>query len=654
MKSRHGIDKISRFMAVLIFSTCVITACSNDSESDNGNNQPPQLSLTLQSSAPLGQPTNIAADRYIKNGLYVIGTQGLVDSNDGGTDGAVAHPTPEFSSTNTQVSGVDEADRIEYDGEYLYVANLPSWDSQSGIENSVSVFKRDVDFALQSIANIPLESDVEISGMYLHENSLGVITRVFGFYPLEDALIVSSPWQNPDNDTRIDIIDVSTPETPAKTHQVSVDGGLISSRRIGNDLYLALQYVPYVEGLPSVNSSNSSLVNYYRYLLQLDNDVLAPQITINAQTLPLYDINDCLLPENAGPQNGHIQMVSVVKIDMTSPTSYSALCMVVEARGLYMSSDNLYLHAQQNRDTVFHKISLQDDIAYQASGKVNGMFGWRSAPQFKMAEKEGHLMAVTSEGIWEDDPEHYLHVLQQQGSELIEVATLPNSNEPAPIGKPGEDIYAVRFYEDKAYVVTFERIDPLYVIDLSSVDAPVIKGELNIPGFSSYLHPMENGLLLGVGQQVNVENIPLPGEQPSTTPIEEGMKVSLFDVLDPENPILLDEYVWADSYTPAEYDHRALSVLKTEQGYRFAVPSESWTTIDEAWTLQYSLHMLEVNSDTRTLSLVDSVEKAPEEENYYGSYDDRSVLHDDHVYYIRGNIVFHTLWEEGAPVTGPF
>ncbi len=82
-------------------------------------------------------------------------------------------------------------------------------------------------------------------------------------------------------------------------------------------------------------------------------------------------------------------MVSVVKIDMTSPASYSALCMVVEARGLYMSSENLYLHAQQNRDTVFHKVSLQDDIAYQASGKVNGMFGWRSAPNSRWLRKRG-------------------------------------------------------------------------------------------------------------------------------------------------------------------------------------------------------------------------------------------------------------------------
>lgn len=165
-------------------------------------------------------------------------------------------------------------------------------------------------------------------------------------------------------------------------------------------------------------------------------------------------------------------------------------------------------------------------------------------------------------------------------------------------------------------------------------------------------------MLLGVGQQINVDNIPMPGGQPASTPVEEGMKVSLFDVLDPQNPILLQEFVWADTFTPVEYDHRALSVLKTEQGYRFALTSESWSADGEYWALQYALHMLEVDSDERTLTIVDSVNLNPDEnsdyENYYGSYEDRSLLHGDHVYYLRGNNLYHTQWLHGAPLDGPF
>lgn len=156
----------------------------------------------------------------------------------------------------------------------------------------------------------------------------------------------------------------------------------------------------------------------------------------------------------------------------------------------------MYLHATQGNDTVFHKVSLDNGIEYQATGKVQGIFGWSSSAQLKMSERDNYFMALTTQGLLADDPEHYLHVLKQQGRQLVEVTTLPNDNEPSPIGKPGEDVYAVRFFDDKAYVVTFEQIDPLYVIDLLDVEAPFIRGELTIPGFSSYLHPMENGLLL--------------------------------------------------------------------------------------------------------------------------------------------------------------
>ena len=663
MKSEHGIDKISKCMATLIFSTCVITACSNGSDSGSIENQAPQLSLTPSSSSPLVQSAGIDADMYIKNGLYILGTQGLSESGDASAD-APPTPTPNFSSTNIQISGVDEADRIEYDGAYMYVAQLPtavmsSDEAPLEMSNSVSIFQRDANFSLTPIADIPLDTDAPISGIYLNEDNLGILTSTFDYYPVDVASTETSLWQNPDIETHIDIIDVSTPELPAKTYQISVDGSLIDSRRIDNDLYIALQYVPHIGNLPAVNSSDKSRLNYYQHLLLLDDEDLTPQITINDQTLPLYDINTCLLPENATSKNGHVQTVSVLKINMASPENYSAKCMVVEAHGLFMSNENLYLYAQQYNDTVFHKVSFNDDITYEASGNVKGIFGWNSAPQFKMAEKDGHFVTVTSEGLWDGSPKHYLHVLQQQGSQLVEVATLPNNDAPAPIGKPGEEIYAVRFYKDKAYIVTFERIDPLYVIDLTAVEAPVIQGELSIPGFSSYLHPMDNGLLLGVGQQINVGNLPMPGGQPATTPVEEGMKVSLFDVLDPQNPILLQDFVWSDSYTPVEFDHRALSVLKTEQGYRFALPSETWSTDGEYWALQYALHMLEVDSDERTLTLVDSVNHNPgdensDNENYYGSHEDRSVLHGNHVYYLRGNNLYHTQWLQGAPVDGPF
>ena len=650
MKSKHGIDGISKCMAVLIFSTCVITACSSGDGGDE--EQAPQLTLTTSTDSPLGQSPHISASQYVKNGLYLVNVQQRESSSDGSGD--VAAEAPEFSTTTTQIDGVDEADRIEYDGEYFYVANLPTWDSQSGIENRVRILKRQNDFSLDVIADIPLESEQEMAGMYLHDKRLGVITRKFGYYPLEDAVATSSPWHSPDNDTQIEFIDVTLPNAPTTPHKVKIDGRLISSRRIGNDLYLAMQYVPFADNLPAVDDTTSSRIKYYQHLLALDNASLVPHITINEQSSPLYDLDSCLVPENASNKNGHVQMLSVVKIDMSSPSTYSALCTIVEAHGLFMTHNNMYLHATQGNGTVFHKVSLDNGIEYQATGKVQGIFGWSSSAQLKMSERDDYFMALTTQGLLADDPEHYLHVLKQQGRQLVEVTTLPNDNEPSPIGKPGEDVYAVRFFDDKAYVVTFEQIDPLYVIDLSDVEAPFIRGELTIPGFSSYLHPMENGLLLGIGQQVIGANIPSAGEQPMTTPVEDGMKVSLFDVVDPENPILLNEYVWPDTYTGAEYDYRALSVLKTPTGYRFALPSEAWISDEGIFSIHYALQMLAVDSEERTLSLVGSITQPQDNDNYYGSYDDRSVLHGDHVYYLRGNNIYHSLWQQEPVIDGPY
>ncbi|WP_394221827.1 beta-propeller domain-containing protein [Alteromonas gracilis] len=651
MKSKHGIDKISKCMAVLIFSTCIITACSSG-DNDEVIEQPPQLSLTTNSDTPLGTSPNITASEYVKNGLYIVGTRQVTAP----IGGELSTPASEknFSLTNTQIEGVDEVDRIKYDGDYVYVANLPELDEQKGYVKNLRILKRQNDFALKRVAELPLASERIVSGLYLNENYLSVISSFDPGYITNGITASTSPSYDYEDETFIDIINVARPEFPERDFQIQIDGRLISSRKIGNHLYLAIQYLPSMNKLPAVDNSPASLLNFYKHIQALDNEFLVPEITINDQSLPLYTLDECLIPENSENLNGHTQLVSFLKIDMTSPLDYSALCAVVEAQGLFMSHENVYLHAEQEEETIFHKISFANGLEYQATGKVAGTFGFRSTPQLKMAEREGHFIALTTKEQWSEDPEHHLHVLKQEGQELVEVASLPNSDNPSPIGKPGEDVYAVRFFDDKAYVVTFERFDPLYVIDLSDLEAPTIQGELIIPEFSNYLHPMENGLLLGIGQRTSFTAQPVNDEQPATTPIEDGIRVRLFDVLDPENPVMLDEFVWPDSYTGAEYDYRSLSVLKTSNGYRFSLPLETWSGGNDGWSLTYSLKLLEVDNNTRSINLENSMTFKYDEENYYSSYDDRSILHGDHVYYLRGNAIYHTKWQKNSPVDGPF
>ena len=181
-------------------------------------------------------------------------------------------------------------------------------------------------------------------------------------------------------------------------------------------------------------------------------------------------------------------------------------------------------------------ISAPDDIAYQASGSVSGFL----LNQFSMSERDGDLR-VASTGLEFDDPQgeqSYVTVLRPDGDELAEVGRLGD------LGR-GERIYAVRFLGDTGYVVTFRQVDPLYVVDLSEPSQPTLRGELKINGYSAYLHPVGEGLLLGVGQDATDEGQTL------------GTQLSLFDVNDPAQPVRLHQYHLAGANSDAEFDHHA-------------------------------------------------------------------------------------------------
>jgi DNA excision repair protein ERCC-4 len=138
------------------------------------------------------------------------------------------------------------------------------------------------------------------------------------------------------------------------------------------------------------------------------------------------------------------------------------------------------------------------------------------------------------------------------------------------LGKPNESIYSVRFIEDKAYVVTFEQKDPFIVIDLSNATDPRPIGELELPGYSSYLHPIEiDGvkLILGVGQDVN-----------ETTGWTTGVKISLFNITDPENPVETFSFVDQNAYSNAQHDFHSFRYLPLTQKLILPQSEYTWTS----------------------------------------------------------------------------
>jgi len=150
-------------------------------------------------------------------------------------------------------------------------------------------------------------------------------------------------------------------------------------------------------------------------------------------------------------------------------------------------------------------------------------------------------VVVTDENPWwgsSDVPDTAVVTLQRRGDDLVEIGSVDG------LGK-NERVYAVRFIEDKGYVVTFRQVDPLYVVDLSNPTDPEVNGELKINGYSAYLHPIGVDMLLGVGQDATDEGR------------TQGTQISIFDVSDPTDPRRLSRLTFDDAYSEAEWDHHA-------------------------------------------------------------------------------------------------
>jgi uncharacterized secreted protein with C-terminal beta-propeller domain len=204
--------------------------------------------------------------------------------------------------------------------------------------------------------------------------------------------------------------------------------------------------------------------------------------------------------------------------------------------------------------TTIYKIALDGtNMVPQARRDVPGHL----LNQFSLDEKDGHLRVATTKS-WQD-PRNAVYVL---GANLTVVGCVEDL-------APGERIYSCRFMGDTLYMVTFRQVDPLFVIDLSDPTSPAVVGELKVPGFSSYLHPLGEGRLLGIGMENG------------------SVKVSLFDVSDPTAPAELGTVlVPGFSFSDALYDHKAVTYDETTGSLVIPVSSydrECWRCTSGAY-----------------------------------------------------------------------
>ena len=214
---------------------------------------------------------------------------------------------------------------------------------------------------------------------------------------------------------------------------------------------------------------------------------------------------------------------------------------------------------------------------------------------------------------------------------LVPLATLPNTRRPALLGKPGEQIYGVRFAGARAYLVTYRQTDPLYVLDLSDPADPRAAGELEMPGFSDVLQPLGTQLLFGVGRDATPAGQAL------------GVKLALFDVGDPARPALLGSQVLGGpgSYSALELSPHGLNLLPTGTGWRLALPMVLNQPGQPA--VDHALHRFEVDAASRRLIARPPV-PAPASDTPWDLSGDRSLQIGSTLVYLSQGRLLSTPW----------
>lgn len=516
----------------------------------------------------------------------------------------------DFSGTNVQVKNVDEPDYIKTDGKYLYIVNqnwLTIIDAYPA-ENAKVVLKIALDIEQQNLENLFLNGDNLVIFYYGSSQTYGIAQYDFAPYPIYTPKMFST------------ILDVSDRENPTIVTKYEVDGSYVNSRMIGNIVYLVTNSgVDYINPiLPRImEGSDLILPDVYRFPnpepSYTFNTVTAFDVSGKLQTSETFlmgysntiyvsEDNLYITYQKNLPYNYYDTISKDRFFDVVAPllpkdvqdkirtiqndTSLDAYTKWIQVSNLLQDTYNklpkdekekLFTQIQTALEeydariqsdvsrTVIHKIGLDNgSLKYIANSEVPGYV----LNQFSMDESGDRFrIATTSESFSRTGSTSSSNVyvldenLKQVGS-LTKIA-------------PNERIYSARFMDNKLFLVTFKQIDPFFVIDLSA-DSPKILGALKIPGFSNYLQPYDEDHIIGIGRDTKENE--WGGVQTN------GVKISMFDVSDFENPKETDTIVIGDNSVDSEalYNHKSLLLDKQKDVMSIPIKGEIKTIFDGA------------------------------------------------------------------------
>ncbi|MDD5191720.1 MAG: beta-propeller domain-containing protein [Candidatus Nanoarchaeia archaeon] len=538
----------------------------------------------------------------------VAGAKMSAESASDGTDSGSGSSASDYSTTNIQVEGVDEADIVKNDGKYIYVV--------SGNKVKIIDAYPAEDMRILSEINISGVSNIFINGdkLIVFANDYSAISA---YKTTSSEIAVDSAaclGCNRGPMSLVNIYDIGDKENPELVHNLSIEGNYVDSRMINDYVYVVsnkyvdmnnpeppfyimdgvakkaaasdIYYYPYPDtgyvftSISAINVKDGKINNevyltsytgsiyvsqdniYLTYQKRVDYNDYADQLAEQVYYPILSDEYDDrikqVLDSDASNWEKLNEMQSIVKEYGDSLSLKSGKEMSDFSDELMKKLNDFEIKIKKEVEkTVIHKINVDaDKIEYKGVGEVPG----NVLNQFSMDEYKGYFRIATTTGnTWEGNSLNHLYVLDE---DLKIVGSVEDLAE-------GERIYSARFIGDRAYMVTFKSVDPLFVIDLKDPGNPKVLGYLKIPGYSDYLHPYDENHVIGIGKDVNesIDADKVHSENAVYYTAILGVKVSLFDVTDVEHPIEESKFVIGDrgTETPVSGDHKALLFDKEKE-----------------------------------------------------------------------------------------
>ncbi|MBR5234446.1 MAG: beta-propeller domain-containing protein [Clostridia bacterium] len=470
-----------------------------------------------------GAKNEAAMDMAVNNSVS-MGTSSSAPTDSPSAEGSVSEEA-EHSTTNTQVQGVDEADIVKTDGKYIYYY----------ADNTIKIVETDADAKMKKVSEIELEGYVDFtanpSEMFLYNDTLVVILKETSEYQpvtynnsfgaVGDCCCIALK-----TDTIVKCFDISDKTEPKESFTHKITGDYVSSRITDGKLIAVARFsIPY----------NSVQADDFEGACEVVKDVCVPEYSFANGEMKKIPAERIKVFDEKNPET--FIVTSVVNLD-SEKSEPKVNALLGGAEEIYCTKEEIFvaetlystwtqsgeevvsdtLGNKNEMATRIHKMEITDDgVNYSASVTVCGNF----INQFSM-DKHGDYFRIATNGMnWKNKKTETMVYVVDKDMKIVGF-----------LGgiAPEEQMKSARFMGEALYLVTFMQTDPLFIVDLSDPVNPEIKGELKIPGFSTYLHPAGEGLLIGVG------------EGGTMTGTDGTAKISLFDVSDPYNPKELDNY----------------------------------------------------------------------------------------------------------------